>query len=93
MQGIKHALAYTKASEVIATALSLLKILGAPHLIAQYNLLDYILECLSSEDESVCMAALDLCISSQHSNKSSVMYISDSLIALIDRVGTVGKGG
>ena len=52
----------------------------------QHNLLDYILECLSSEDENVCITSLDLCISSQHNNKSSVMYISDSLIALIDRV-------
>ena len=57
-------------------------------LLSQHNLLDYILECLSSEDENVCTSALDLCISSQQSNKSSVMYISDSLISLIDRVST-----
>ena len=55
-------------------------------LLLQHNLLDYILECLSSEDEHVCTSALDLCIASQHNNKSSVMYISDSLISLIDRV-------
>ena len=35
MQGIKHALAYTKSSEVISTALSLLKVLDSPQLITQ----------------------------------------------------------
>ena len=35
MQGIKHALAYTKSSEVISSALALLKVLDSPQLITQ----------------------------------------------------------
>ena len=35
MQGIKHALAYTKSSDVIATALSLLHTLDVPQLVTQ----------------------------------------------------------
>ena len=39
MQGIKHALAYTKSSEVISSALTLLKILDSPQIIAQVLLI------------------------------------------------------
>ena len=39
MQGVKHALAYTKSNDVIATALSLLQLLDVPQLITQVLIL------------------------------------------------------